>query len=460
MDISNTKVSTIINALKEEIVSFGTPEGRENLERFIIADEKGTKDNIFVRKSRFTAPILIDYILRHSPLSTTVSLYDFFSGIGEDPVTKSAFSQRRTRLDPEVFNHLNRNFINRSYAVLSSELELWHGWHLIACDGSDIELVDTEPVAEHFGRYIYVNNKGEKCEGSPMAKALMVNDMLNGFTLWSKLCPYNKDERNAFEEMVPEIQATAPFNLSKTICVLDRGYFSLKLIYLLAKTSMKYVVRVQNPGGIIRQFIDSGEKERIIEWSPSSNTSLSKYPDWIKEGGKPLAIRLVRVELPKGEVEVLATNLTVDEVPHSMMKKLYFMRWPIEVDYLHYKHVLVIEAFSGARPLCVMQDFYATVVDYNIACLIEDDAKKDVEEENKHKEQRYKTNFAVLVGIFFSEFINLMILDKLDSAVTSLKKVAREKLTPIMEGRSFPRVRKRRKSSDRQLTRNNRKRVS
>lgn len=83
---------------------------------------------------------------------------------------------------------------------------------------------------------------------------------------------------------------------------------------------------------IVRQFYNSGKKEKII--------SLSAFPSSIKQcremglALKPLRLRLLRVELDTGEAEILITSLlNRDRYPIKEFAELYHLRWPVEEDY-------------------------------------------------------------------------------------------------------------------------------
>ncbi len=459
MEISKNDIYDIFNKLRDEIVSFDIVDNRKKLEKFLVADSGGRKDNVFVRRSPVPVSLLIYYLMRHNPVSSQISIEEFFDQIDSSPVSKSAISQRRSRLSPDIFKYLNRILISECYNKAGETFHKWHGWHLIACDGSQLSLPDTDSVAKEFRRYHYRVPSGRAGLTFPMTKCLMISDVLNQITLCGALYPHNADERQAYLELLPEFVNNAPFNLKQTICLLDRGYYSLKLMQDIANSGMKYVVRVQLTPKVVRNFIACGKSEEIIEWLPSENTSLGRDADWKNRGSKPIKIRLVRVKLKNGEIEVLATNLTSEQVSACDMNDLYSKRWGIEIDYLHYKHVYEIEAFTGARPICIHQDFYAVMLCHNLVSLLIDSQKAAVQQRNLHKKLKYQTNTAIFVGIFFLGFNEMMILGQAGPKIDYLLEAATSYLTPIKNNRSYPRRRKKHKSSDRNLTRTNRKRV-
>lgn len=451
-------VFEIINKLNNKIVELDSASGREKLREYIIPDDNGRTDNVFVRRSPLSASLLIHFLIRHNPLSSQISSDEFFWSAGKASVSKSAISQKRTRLSADIFTSLCTDMC-REYYRRMPHAGRWLGWHIMAVDGSEFMLPDTDALAEVYGRVAYTTPNGRKGESFPMAKCVMFSDVLTGLTLLANLFPYLDDDRRCFLEMLPDICRLYPELADSSITVFDRGFFSALLMYRMVCCGMKFVIRAPMSSPRIRAFAESGMAEACVDWMPVPSTSLYDDAEWRAEGCKPLRLRLVRVELPGGEVEVLVTNLTSAMVGASKMKGLYFKRWGIEVDLLHYKHVYEIEAFSGARPLCVEQDFRAVVLAHNIICMTADSAAADVRADNRRRMHDYKTNIAVLAGVFYLLYVNMFVMNDMRGGMNILWTVARKRLTPILEGRSYSRVRKRYKSSDRNRPRTNRKRV-
>jgi len=76
----------------------------------------------------------------------------------------------------------------------------------------------------------------------------------------------------------------------------------------------------------------------------------------------PLKVRLLRIELGDGGIEVLATSLMdYNLYPYELFKEIYFQRWPVEEDYKLLKSRIEIANFTGKSVLAVQQDFYARV---------------------------------------------------------------------------------------------------
>jgi len=122
----------------------------------------------------------------------------------------------------------------------------------------------------------------------------------------------------------------AAFHFSKLmpndLILLDRGCPAYWVFNLILSPGSNFCARIQRKRWkIIRKFYNSGKKEEII--------SLPVFPSSVKkcqEMGlelKPLRLRLIRVELETGEVEVLITSLLdKQKYPHEQFAKLYHSR--------------------------------------------------------------------------------------------------------------------------------------
>ena len=99
---------------------------------------------------------------------------------------------------------------------------------------------------------------------------------------------------------------------------------------------------------------------------------------------KPLHLRLIRVELDTGEIEVLITSLIdKQKYPQKIFKDLYHKRWPVETDYSFMKQRLEIGNFSGTTALSVYQDFHAKIVAKNLTVILASPAQEVVEHDSK-----------------------------------------------------------------------------
>nr|CBX28169.1 hypothetical protein N47_G34930 [uncultured Desulfobacterium sp.] len=105
---------------------------------------------------------------------------------------------------------------------------------------------------------------------------------------------------------------------------------------------------------------------------------------------EPIKIRLIRIGLPSGETEILATSLLdQEEFAYDVFAELYHLRWPVEEDYKIMKCRIQVENFSGKTVISVYQDFHAKVFSKNLTMMIANSVEPLVEkntESRKYKE--------------------------------------------------------------------------
>jgi len=111
---------------------------------------------------------------------------------------------------------------------------------------------------------------------------------INGLTLCGSLKPDTVDERRIFMELLPDVLCLSPLEPSRTICIMDRGYFSLKIINDMDCSGMKVVVTGTTDiryGQKIHVLASQGMCGRLETGSPTLRSPM--IPD-----GKPaVAIR-------------------------------------------------------------------------------------------------------------------------------------------------------------------------
>ena len=76
-----------------------------------------------------------------------------------------------------------------------------------------------------------------------------------------------------------------------------------------------------------KKFVVSGKKQQLVLLHPGYQATKACRQRGLSI--EPIRVRLIRVELPSGEIEVLATSL-LDKInfPYSVFQALYHHRWP------------------------------------------------------------------------------------------------------------------------------------
>ena len=152
---------------------------------------------------------------------------------------------------------------------------------------------------------------------------------------------------------------------------------------------------------------------------------------------KEIQVRLVKVELDTGEVEILLTSL-LDNQKYSNedLKKLYGMRWGIETFYNQLKPKANLENFSGKSIRAIKQDFYAKLFILNLSKTLVRPVEKLLEEKPK-KKWIHKVNMSDALGYMKKKMINFLFLGKIKSAILELYELFMQNTIPIRPHRKF-----------------------
>ena len=290
----------------------------------------------FTRKRCLTFVIVVIFLLNLIKRALQDELDELFKLLkGEEVavriVTKSAFTQARKKLKYRAFIELNQAQV--AYFYNHFEPQTWRGFRLVAADGSTSELPRTPEVIEHFGAWHPA--KGDPC---PIARVSQMFDVINQVTLEAIIAPKALGERSL---------AALHFALLKAddLVLLDRGYPAFWLFALVLAQGAHFCARMPLSGWlVVEQFVASGLAEKIVTLYPCYEARKECRARQLSIA--PLTIRLIRVELDTGEVEVLATSL-LDSVryPAAVFKELYHQCWPVGEDYKVMKSRIEIENF-------------------------------------------------------------------------------------------------------------------
>ncbi|WP_344972085.1 transposase, partial [Anaerocolumna aminovalerica] len=121
-------------------------------------------------------------------------------------------------------------------------------------------------------------------------------------------------------------------------------------------------------------------------------------------------VRVVKFPLDTGEIETIATNIFSTDFTEEDFKELYFLRWGIETKYKEIKSTLKIENFTGDKPVCVEQDFYANMLISNICSVIKSETDEIIKEDlvEKNSKANYQTNRRLLIYRVVRKIITLI----------------------------------------------------
>ena len=396
---------------------------------FLHRHRKSKKD--FTRKRKLLFPTLVAFLIDLATGSYQNELNRFFrllapSDLPMKFVSKVALAKARMKLGYKAFVELNEHLVEYFYQNMPTNQ--WHGYNLLAVDGTLLRLPRIESIMKHFGVW---RTKGND---RPMARVSQMFDPLNRVSVDTIISPKSEGER--------ELAARHFFKLTiDDLVILDRGYPAYWLFNLIMSMGSDFCSRASaKKWKIIRKFVNSGKREAIISL-PVAPSSIAKC----KELGlelSPLKLRFVRIELDSGEAEVLITSLTDKKaLPYECFAELYHLRWPVEEDYKKMKSWIEIENFSGKSVESVYQDFYAKVFAKNLTATLASTTSRDIDAAYNTRKYLYQINYAQAYAEM-KRIIPLLFLrskDTVSEIISALREFLIQTVEPVRPGRKFPR---------------------
>lgn len=352
-------------------------------------------------------------------------------------VTKSAFTQARSKLEPWAFIRLNDVAVNTFYK--EANYDVWGGLRVLAVDGTRLVLPNHSSIVEEFGQHDF----GPKAN-SPRSLAMgsMLYDVLNQLTIDAQLAPYAASERDLLMKHLDKVK-------KGDLLLLDRGYPCYWLLFLLKAKSIEFCVRLKDDWWLkVKEFRESKEKECIVKFAlpKKDRNKLVDFPQ-LQDG--EIECRLVKVELSNGEIEVLCTSLLNSTLfTHKDIEELYHYRWNEEEAYKLLKCRIEVEDFSGKTVNAVKQDFFAKIFLMTLCAIYAHPIEEKVKAEYKADQTRLydqKINRTNAIAATDDILIAVLIRKQYDKALKSFDQVVAATREIIRPGRSEPRNKKVRK---------------
>ncbi|MFE3871034.1 IS4 family transposase [Flavobacterium sp. ZS1P70] len=367
----------------------------------------------FLRKS---LPIEIDNFVNFINLSKVSFKIQNF--------TKSAFVQKRRKINPDVFKHLSEIIIKNTYIPSNLSIKRFNGLRILAVDGSKITLPFTQELKLFFGE-----SKNQYETSIVQAMSSVLYDVLNHLAIDSVLENIKTGERDL------ALKHKSHWKQNDLI-IYDRGYPSYDFKYEHIKAGIDYLIRVKkNHSKLVSSFVGSKKRTQIVDIKPQE-----KHIFTGKEYDKntKIRVRLVRVDLPNGEVEVLMTSLLDSQIyPASMFKELYFLRWGVETFYDELKNKLKVEFFTGYSKITIQQDFFCAIFISNLQSVIVNGLEEEMKVMNENTKLDYKINTNLSYGFLKNRILELLIKEApLESVFKELENLFLRNTIPIRKNRN------------------------
>ena len=328
------------------------------------------------RKCSFESLMLL--ILSMESHTLNHEIRKFFNNVSSCMITKSAFIQQRQKLNEQAFPYL--------FSVLNSIVpfkKTFHGFHLLACDGSDVNI---PPLKGDASTKVPSNTPGVEYH---QVHLNAVYDLLE--ERYTDILVQPRAQINERKALICFLSRNSvPGNC---IFIADRGYFSLNVLVHLLQSGQFFLLRTKSDD-VERSFLSRFSLPKSEEFDQSLDFFVTRSHKQVclKDPGHyvclrkgrpfdfiapddrstclPVSCRLVKIQLPNGGHEILITNLPTKTFSRNDLKELYRLRWGIETSFRYLKYNVDLNSFHSIRRDFICQEIYARVILYNFTMMI------------------------------------------------------------------------------------------
>lgn len=388
----------------------------------------------FTRNRKLTMKQTIEMILSFGGNSLNKELLEFYN-YSENTVTASAFVQQRDKIFSEAFA-----FLLKDFTMKLDNLKTFHGFRILAIDGSDIAIPTN---ANDLDSFVPVKNG----RGYNLYHFNALYDISNKLYLDAVNQP-NK-EKNEFLAAIKMIDRNDI--IEPVILTLDRGYNSYNLMAHAESKGWYYLIRTHGPHKK-RCILSSHKLEHNKEFDEQLSIKLTRcqtkeikadksyrflartsnfdYLPIKSKGCYPLNFRAVCVEVEKGNFQYFLTNLPVEEASHSMIGTLYHMRWGIEVSFRELKHTLGLLSFHSKKVEHIKQEIFARMILYNFCEII----TLNIIIKQKNRTLEYQVNFTMAIHI-----CKKFLCSSKNARPPNVEALIQKYILPVKKNRKYPR---------------------
>jgi hypothetical protein len=219
----------------------------------------------------------------------------------------------------------------------------------VGVDGSYLNLPDTEETRRRFSVQTNQHLGGEQVQ----ALASVLYDLRNDIGLSAALGPKQAEKNLLFAQHLDALQAG-------DVVGGDRAYADYSVLATLGARQCHFVIRFPRQSfALVNAFWAAQAPEQVVTVAVTS-----KARAYVARHHLPttLPLRLIKVQLAPGEVEVLGTDLLDAQIyPAAEFKEVYGWRWQHETYHDRLKNLFEVERFSGTSVQAIEQDFYGVI---------------------------------------------------------------------------------------------------
>jgi hypothetical protein len=393
---------------------------RDNINNLVV------KQTDFTRHNKLTFEAVVFKILHSFQDSVDFNLCTFLPQLNIPAITAGAFSIARYKLKIELFLGLNREL---NQLIENLPTKLWKGFRLIAGDGTTVNLPVSESTINHFGLFRDSKNGGK----TVMANACMLYDLLTDYVLSADIAPFCEGEKTIMKRLLNETK------FSNSIALFDRGFSAFYFIKHLINNDLNFCIRLNSRiSNFGKDAMRNPSNDFITQWSPSEAEQHTCRKMGVDVA--PLDVRITKVTLPSGEVDVLVSNLT-DMKRFSLddLAELYQLRWAVEEGYKKLKPKMKLEQFGCKKYEGIYQEFFAHIFMMNLTTLIGNQAQEAIELSTRKRKFGYKYNWVNAYKFLKHSFVELIQADDIEMVIMKIITSIKKSIVAIVPNRKFVR---------------------
>lgn len=226
------------------------------------------------------------------------------------------------------------------------------------------------------------------------------------------------------------------------VLILDRNYADYTVMATIENRQRRFVIRFPSKSFIpVNGFWASEDVERVVRlWCPANAKA------YVRRHRLPetSTVRLVKVVLDNGEMEVLGTNLLdATAYPRQEFKQVYGGRWNQETYYDRVKNIFEVERFSSPSVQGIKQDVSGVIFLATLESVLSKPAQAELTEKSQQRGCRNqpKVNRAVSYVAVVDQVVELLCDDRASAQETlaALHHLFQTNPTRHREGRKFER---------------------
>jgi hypothetical protein len=343
------------------------------------------------------------------------------------PVTGAAFSLARYKIDLSFFKDLNKLLINFHQDAPS---KLWKGFQLIGGDGSTVALPPSRQMKEYFGVYSIRESGIESC----LAQVLMLYDVYSDVVLDGRISKMEDSEKTLLKNCLTDLPVT------KAIFILDRGFGFFNVCKRFLNQKRDFCIRISSENSAFGKLaMENPSNDYLTYWKPSDKERKTCRGHGQDYG--PIKIRISKIRLKTGEVEILASSLyELDTYSLTDIKELYGLRWGIEEGFKKLKPKMKLEHFGSRKPEGIFQEFEAHLFMMNMVAIMGNAAQDEVVKKCSKRKLKYRYNWQNAFRFVRNKMVGLLNYWNIEQLLEQLIELIASSVVAIKPERSFSRA--------------------